>query len=63
MTAHIVITCNGTRSGQPCRGALHTGTLDLPRAAARAEAAGWTTTFVAHPARCPSSGHDEPPDG
>lgn len=59
MTAHVALSCDGTRNGQPCRGAYHARTLSLT--AALAEAGDWRTRAVGHllVLRCPSAGHDQ----
>lgn len=64
MTVYAVVTCDGTRLGQPCRGAFtlpHLASAD--EAIGRARGAGWrwednqTSTAVL----CPSPGHDQEP--
>lgn len=69
MSVHVVYSCDGRRSGQPCRGALHTRTADQDDAHQEAAAAGWRDRLVVVPGsepsryrvdvRCPSPGHDE----
>ena len=65
MTARIVLSCDGHRHGQPCRGALHTRWRAEHRALAQAAGAGWRD--IAPDGRrldlCPSRGHDEDDDG
>lgn len=59
MTARIVVSCDGHRHGQPCRGALITRRTTLPGGREEAFAEGWRITPF-HPADlCPSGGHDE----
>lgn len=53
MSAHITMSCDGKRHGQPCRGALHTRTAALTVAIEEAEAAGWRVTGPGRD-RCPS---------
>lgn len=58
MSAHIVLSCDGQRHGQPCRGALHTRRILMAQAVGDAVDAGWRW----HPDGrhlCPSRGHDE----
>lgn len=67
MTARIVLSCDGHRNGQPCRGALYTRALS-PMEARFGEGAHWRSLHL-NPdeppleARfidlCPSAGHDE----
>ena len=60
MTAYSVITCNGTRRGQPCLGAI-TIPAAVPspeEALAHARATGWTLGTLD---LCPSPGHDQEP--
>ena len=58
MTTYAVVTCDGTRNGQPCRGAL-----TLPRDTSRtdedtyARNAGWRLGPSGE--LCPSPGHDQ----
>ncbi len=66
MSAHITVTCDGHRDGQPCRGSRPTRDAILDDALVEATAHGWRLD-VAHPDRghvgdlCPSRGHDEEP--
>lgn len=58
MTAAVVLTCDGHRHGQPCRGAYRLPTHPDPQTAARlARAAGWRIRLDDD--LCPSAGHDE----
>ena len=67
MSAHVVLSCDGHRHGQPCRGALHTREVEEHPAARAAAAAGWRRLPAGDDGvsgdLCPSGGHDEePPD-
>lgn len=42
VSAHIVLSCDGTRRGQPCGAFLHTRAWDLTVARAEATRHGWT---------------------
>jgi hypothetical protein len=61
VSARVILTCDGHRHGQPCRGnypiPLDATTADV---AARARAAGWRMHLGGM--LCPSRGHDEEPD-
>lgn len=57
MSLCITVSCDQTRSGQPCRAALHVPTLNLVTAAAAAAVAGWAK-LPDGGLRCPSAGHD-----
>lgn len=69
MSAHIVLSCDGLRHGQPCRGALHTREVEEYAAARQAADLGWRRQWdpATWPAPsvlldlCPSGGHDEEP--
>lgn len=63
MTAHVVLSCDGHRHGQPCRGALPTRETDENAAARVAADAGWRRIpgGVVQGDLCPSRGHDEEP--
>lgn len=58
MTARVTVSCDGTRHGQPCRGALHTRWRAEHRALGQARIAGWRRTEDGRDL-CPSRGHDE----
>lgn len=59
MTARIVVSCDGHRHGQPCRGALHTRHATLSGARQEAFEAGWRIAPLWPIELCPSRGHDE----
>lgn len=59
MSAHVVLSCDGHRHGQPCRGAFHSRWHVQTLAAAEADANGWRQIGTAD--LCPSPGHDEEP--
>lgn len=61
MTYVVVVTCDGRRHGQPCRGAYPTGEAMLDDAERAATAAGWRATVDDAGDLCPSRGHDEEP--
>jgi hypothetical protein len=63
MTVYAVVTCDGTRLGQPCRAAFTLPqATDTDDATARAVAAGWRMDPHGFPAvLCPSPGHDQEP--
>lgn len=69
MSAGVTLSCDGRRSGQPCRGALHTPASQTDEARHRfGKPAGWRGRLALEandPTRyrvidtCPSPGHDE----
>lgn len=60
MTAIVMLSCDGHRHGQPCRGAKPLPPhRDAREAAALARAAGWRIRLDDD--LCPSRGHDEEP--
>lgn len=68
MTALVVLSCDRTRNGQPCRGSRPTRQTTAGGARHEAAADGWRSSLVdlpggAHEYRdsCPSGGHDEEP--
>ncbi|NUR09351.1 MAG: hypothetical protein HOV66_30600 [Streptomycetaceae bacterium] len=65
MSARIVVSCDGHRHGQPCRGALPTTTEHCAVADDQRAAAGWRETWALGRGfvdLCPSLGHDEDGD-
>lgn len=58
MTARIVLSCDGHRNGEGCRGALPTRWRAEHRARSQARAAGWRPVPGIGDV-CPSGGHDE----
>lgn len=62
MSAHIVLSCDGHRAGQPCRGALHTRALS-PIEARLGDGAAWRSVMTDQAMTfidlCPSGSHDE----
>lgn len=65
MTIAMTLSCDGTRNGQPCRGALHTNTTSFSRAYGMGRTQGWRRWAPTPGARplllCPSPGHDGEP--
>ncbi|MFL5913917.1 MAG: hypothetical protein ACJ768_25555 [Gaiellaceae bacterium] len=58
MTAHVVLTCDGTRDGQPCPGYYQVPPhRDAHHAAQLARNAGWRLELKTQ--LCPADGHDE----
>lgn len=63
MTARVVLSCDGHRHGQPCRGNLPTRQLDP--FSARLNSPAWRSVFLPDGGDgrwldlCPSRGHDE----
>jgi len=43
MTVRLVVSCNGTWPGRPCRGAFPAGAVDKARARELAKANQWST--------------------
>lgn len=63
MTVYAVVTCDGTRHGQPCRAAFTLPTAaEAVDATARALNAGWRwDPRYSGTVLCPSPGHDQEP--
>lgn len=57
MTQVIVMSCDGHRHGQPCRGAFPSRWRSRILAAREADAIGWRQIGTLD--LCPSAGHDE----